>query len=147
LILFGENIPKKSQKKQKNPERWIPRFYDTNPSPYTIGGTPPVNQTVNRPVDQVQNKERIFGRVGGPAISLNQTDYGGRSSFDSYVKPSTGQQRGTYFGSTPVNQTISRPTSPIPTNNRNYKKFLSLGYKFNVGDELEKIINNNGATI
>jgi hypothetical protein len=34
-----------------------------------------------------------------------------------------------------------------PTNNRNYKKFLSLGYKFNVGDELEKIINNNGATI
>ncbi len=117
-VLYAEG----AIEKQKNPERWLPRFYDTNPSPYTIGGTPPVNQTVNRPVDQVQNKERIFGRVGGPAISLNQTDYGGRSSFDSYVKPSTGQQRGTYFGSTPVNQTISRPTSPIPTNNRNYGK-------------------------
>jgi hypothetical protein len=134
-VLYAEG----AIEKQKNPERWIPRFYDTNPSPYTIGGATPVSQTVNRPVDQVQNKERIFGRIGGAIISSAiQTDYGGRSSFDSYINPSTGQRKaGTYFGSSPsrsygrvggqpvmspANQSVSRLDSVVPTNTRNYGK-------------------------
>lgn len=126
--------------KGKNPERWIPRLYDNNPSPYTVGGNVAVDQTIKRNIDQTQAKERIFGRVGGsaPISPVNQTIYGNRGSFDSYVNPSTGFRKvGTYFGTTtsrqygrmggqptmsPANQSVSRQQDPLPNNTRNYGK-------------------------
>lgn len=58
----------------KNPESWIPVYYDNTPSPYGIAGNPVANQSTNRTTNSpfdARAKERVYGRVGGPYNSPN----------------------------------------------------------------------------
>ena len=88
----------------KDPEGWVPIFYDNNPSPYSIAGNQNNQPSYVRQQSSFDNpgKERVFGSVGGrqPISPINQTVYGNNGGrFEAPVKNSTkGGQSGTFFG-------------------------------------------------